>query len=289
MAIEVRKNKEIKKVLSFTVVLAFLLLLNSSAYCLDVMGPPVAELEFGQVRAGLDFTSSKMDLEMTNGLYDDYIDGIWIESGEALDVKLKDFKINRTYVNVGYGLGEGLEAFLRIGGANAKFDDSIWLNDEEFTSGAEFSAGGGIKFTFYREGDLKLGGLFQANMSSFDGELSSINWPSSDFVEVSTAEMQFALGASGTVNENISIYGGPYLHFVSGDLEDNISELYVNPSDSTDYGLLTSEFTWDIEEESILGGYLGVQMNFAENCSFNIEYQHTANAGALGMSLIGKF
>ena len=282
MIIGKKENQGFRKILSFTVVLAFLLFLNSSAYCLDFMGPPVAGLEWGQVEAGMNFTISKMDLELNGGLYDDYFDGIWIDSGEALDVKFKDFKINRAYANIGYGLMDGVEGFLRIGGANGKFDDSIWLNEEEFTSGAEFAFSGGVKFTFYNEGNLQLGGLFQAGMTNFDGELSSVNWSASDFVEVNMAEMQFALGACGDINENVSIYGGPFVHFVSGDLKDNS---YILDSG----GLLASEFTWDIEQESVLGGYLGIQMNFAENASFNIEYQHTSDAGAFGMSFVSRF
>ena len=257
---------------------------SSAAFSLDVMGPPAAELEHGQFKAGIEYSSTKMDLELNNGIWVEYLDGIYDFSGEALDIKIKDLKLNRTYMNLGYGVSDDFEAFLRIGGFNARFGDSIWEDSEKFSSGAELAVGGGFKFTLFREGNLKLGGLFQANTSSFDGQLSASHWSASDFVDVDMSEVQIALGASCECNEHLSIYGGPFLHFVSGDLHDEYSQV-----DSGTGGLLTSEYVWDIEEESVFGGYFGAQIALDDNCSFNLEYQHTADAGAFGMSLLWKF
>jgi hypothetical protein len=270
------------------VVLVFLTtcLYSLQAYSLDLMGPPAAELEQGVFEAGIEFTNSKMDIELINGFYDDFLDGAWLESGEAVDVTLKDLKINRTYAKLGYGIFDNVEIFLRLGGLNARFGDSIWLDSEKFESGAELAGGAGMKLTFFQVEGLKLGGLFQFSASSLDGQLKSPSWPASDFVEVNMSEVQLAVGASFQCNEFLTIYGGPFLHFASGELTDDIAELSTDPEYP---GLLTSEFNWDIEQESVLGGYIGAQLNFTHNCSFNFEYQLTADAQAFGLGLLLKF
>ena len=271
-----------KKLLTLLFVLGITGILNSRAFSLDVMGPPASELEFGMFRAGVDYTSSKMDLDLENGFYSYYLDGYLDDWGDAIDITLKDLKINRTYATFGYGMYDNVEVFARLGGFNARFGDSIWENSEKFDSGPELAGGAGVKFTFYQEDNFKLGGLFQFNSASFDGQLKSPYWLASDFVKINMTEVQLALGASCRFNEHLTVYGGPFLHSVGGDIRDDAAEPN-NP------GFLTSTFGWDIKQKSSLGGYLGAQLDFAENCSFNFEYQQTADARAFGMSLLFKF
>jgi hypothetical protein len=45
---------------------------------------------------------------------------------------------------------------------------------------------------------------------------------------------------------------------------------------------------YDLDEGSIFGGYIGTEIKIASNTDFRIEYQHTAAADALGMSLLFK-
>ena len=278
-----RKGKKLPLIL---IVLAIISVWNSQAFSLDVMGPPAAGLEYGMFEAGVEYTNSKMDLKLENGYYTDYVDGFLYDWGDALVITLKDLKINRTYATLGYGVYDNAEIFARLGGLNARFGDTIWEDSEKFYSGPELSGGAGVKLTFYEEDNVKLGGLFQFNSTSFDGELKSPYWPASDFVKIDLSEVQVAVGASCRCNDNLTVYGGPFLHFVDGDLRDNSSQLSADPNYP---GLFTSEFNWDIRQDSSLGGYIGAQMNFAENCSFNVEYQQTADARAFGMSLLFRF
>ena len=278
-----RKTK-IKNILSLLIIFMIICFWNSEAFSLDMMGPPAAGLEYGMFETGVDFSNSEMDIELYNGIYTDYIDNVFYDWGEALDVTLKDLKINRTYVQFAYGVYDNAEVFARLGGANAKFGDSIWENSEKFDSGTELAAGAGVKLTFFQEGNLKIGTLFQFNTGSFDGQLTSPYLSSSDFVKLHLTEVQLAVGASCQCNENLTIYGGPFLHFVGGDISDEYYEI-----DSGTGGLLKSKFKWDIEQDSALGGYIGAQINFAENCSFNLEYQQTSNSHALGMNINFKF
>ena len=259
---------------------------SSSAFALDPMGPPTAGLEQGQFLAGLDYSYSKMDLELSDGTWVEYLDGVFDISGEATSFTLKDFKATKTFVNFGYGFADMVEGFLRVGGTKGRFDDSIWEDSEEFDSGNNLVVGGGLKATFFEQDGLRLGGLIQGSWAEYQGELDAPHWASPDFVELDLTEVQIAVGAAYTWEDRLSVYGGPFLHFVSGDLEDNVSEAITV---GTAGSLLNSEYAWEVDEDSVFGGYIGAQLKISEGCSVSVEYQKTAAADAFGASILWKF
>jgi hypothetical protein len=265
-------------------VLAFLVVgwVGSAAFALDPMGPPTAGLKQGQFQVGADYSYSITDLKLRKGSWIEYLDGWFYDSGEAESFTLKDFKTNKVYASLGYGIADNWEAFLRLGGADAMFGDSIWEDAEKFDSPTDFAIGFGVKATFYEEDNLKIGGLFQASWAAFNGKLQAAHWTAADSVKIDVTEIQIAVGPTYKLLEGVSIYGGPFFHFVNGDLDDKFSEM-------TEEGILTSKYSWAIRESSIFGGYIGVQVDVTENTSFNIGYQHTAKADALSMSLVWRF
>ncbi|MFH1719135.1 MAG: hypothetical protein ABIF19_17405 [Planctomycetota bacterium] len=256
---------------------------GSKALALDPMGPPAAGLQHGQFKAGIDYSHSEMDLELNEGTWVEFLDGAFSDEGDATSFTLKNFKTNRTYANLGYGVADICEVFLRVGGANAKFGDSLWEDEERFDSSSGFALGGGIKATFLEEGNLKLGGLFQMSWSEYSGLLDAAHWAAPDFVEVDIAEIQIGVGATYMLSDRASVYAGPFLHFVGGDLDDVYSEVDGGG------GQLTSHYSWNIKQDSIVGIYVGTQLELTENCSFNVELQGTASAQAVGASLAWRF
>jgi len=263
--------------------LGFVLLVGgSAAFALDPMGPPTADLRQGQFEEGIEYSYGTMDLKLNNGIWIEHLDGVFYDSGNADSLTLKNFKTNKAYFNLGYGIIDGLDAFLRLGATSVTFGDSIWEDAEKFDNHADFTVGCGIKATFYEHDNLKLGGLFQANWAEFDGQLNAAHWAAADFVEMSVTEIQVAVGPTYKLADHISIYGGPFFHFVVGDLDDEFSE-------ASGGGLLTSKYSWDVNESSIFGGYIGAQVDIAENFSFNIEYQQTAAADALSVGFAWRF
>ncbi len=257
---------------------------GSSAFALDPMGPPTAGLEQGQFKAGVDYSYSKMDLEMSGGTWIEFLDGVFSDSGEATSFTLKDFKTSKAYINLGYGVADNCEGFLRVGGTKGKFGDSLWEDLEQFDSSGELAIGGGLKATFFEEGGLKLGALIQASWAEYHGRLDAPHWAAPDVVELDMAEVQIAVGATYTWADRLSVYGGPFFHFVSGHLDDTFSAVDAGSGD-----LLNSEYVWDINEDSVFGGYIGAQVEIGEGCSFNVEYQRTAAADAVGASLMWRF
>ncbi len=270
---------------TFTVILAITIIFFavSDALALDPMGPPAAGLEQGQFKAGIEFSHSEMDFELNEGTWVEFLDGAFFDEGDATSFTLKNFKTNRTYANFGYGVADICEVFLRVGGTNAKFGDSIWEDQESFDSSSGFAIGGGIKATFFDEGNLKLGGLLQIGWSEYSGLLDAGHWAAPDFVEVELAEVQIALGAQYALSDRASIYAGPFLHFIGGDIDDVFSEVDAGG------GQLTSHYSWNIEEDSIVGIFIGAQLEITENCSFNVELQGTGSAQAVATGVAWRF
>ena len=257
---------------------------SSNVFALDLMGPPAAELKKDMFRGGLEYSFSSMDLDLIEGKALVYRNGALLVSGPAASIKIKDFKVNALYATVGYGIFENCEAFLRLGAAKATFGDSLWDQGEEFDSDIDFAIGCGVKATFYEEFDWKIGAIFQINRSELDGEIDSSSWtiPQPNFVEISTTEMQIAMGATYMYSSRLSIYGGPFAHFISGNFDYDFNNI-------VDQGLDIGTFSWEINEGPTFGGYIGAQINIAKNFTGNIEYQHISNANVFGANIMMKY
>ena len=258
-------------------------LVASTAVALDPMGPPVAGLAEGQLKVGIDYSHSTMDLELDNGTWSELLDGVPLDAGEGVPFTIKNFKAYRTYANIGIGATDAVEAFVRVGGTSGRFGDSVWQDSEEFESSTDFAAGGGVKATFYDDGALRVGGLIQGSWAEYNGTLSAPQWFASDRVEMDLTQVQIAVGGAYTWDERFTLYGGPFVHFLSGDFDDTFSVV-----DATTGGLLTSNYNWEIDEDSVFGGYVGAQLELSDNCSFNIEYQSTGAADAVALSLLWR-
>jgi hypothetical protein len=86
-------------------------------------------------------------------------------------------------------------------------------------------------------------------------------------------ELQIAIGPSYT-GDRFCLYGGPFLHFINGDAEGTIAGIPVSG---------------DFEEDSNFGGFIGAQIEIAENTTFAVEYQMTGSAESVGLSMLWRF
>ena len=250
---------------------------SSAAFALDPMGPPMAGLKKGQFSAGADYSYSEMDLKLSEGKWSDSL-GF---SGKLPSGKIKNIKMNKVYANLGYGVADNWEMFLRLGGANTDFKTDLFdvgSVQKEFDSDTSFAIGFGTKATFYEEPKLKLGGLFQMSWASTDAKANGPTW--SESLGIDIMEIQIAAGPTYKLMECVSIYGGPFFHIIDGDVEAKLRFL-GSPT--------VTKRSYDIDEVGCFGGYIGTQVDVIENVPFCIEYQHTASADALAMSLIWKF
>ena len=273
----VKSSQTFRQVCRFGLALLIICSVSSSVYALDPLGPPVCELLKGEYKGGIDVSLSRQDFEMSPSQFSETINDVTTVGTAGLT--LKDFETYRAYVNLAYSPIYNWEAFVRLGGAIGKLGDEFWSQSEEFDSRRELALGGGIRVTFYEELALKIGGLVQANLSQFDGKLDASHWLTPDILEIEMLEIQAALGATYLFSDRFAVYGGPFAHLIYGDID------YVNTQE--DGGTLTiKKFNWDIDDDINYGGYFGAQFKLRRDCSFNIEYQQTSDAQAIGASLM---
>ena len=275
--------KKIRRILLSAFVLIMAGMSGSNVFALDMMGPPTAELDLNMFSGGLEYVYSKMDLELIEGKADLYQNGEFFGSGQAESQTIDNFKVNTLYATIGYGVFQNCEAILRMGAAKGKFGDTFWNEGEEFDNDYNLAIGAGFKATFWEGFAWKIGGLIQVNRTKLDGEIDSSSWsiPQPHYVEITTTEMQIAVGATYLWTGRVKFYGGPYARFISGDFDykfNRITELIANDT-----------YSWDINEGPIYGGYLGAQIKLPKNSFANLEYQHDSNADVFGANIAMKF
>jgi opacity protein-like surface antigen len=217
-----------KKMLLVAVVLMVVALAGSSALALPPMGPPTAGLKTGQFRVGVEYSYSDVDMKLEGHK----IDGV---------------TSNMILSNLGYGIMDEWEAFVRLGVAN--------VDVEDFSGDYGFAWGLGTKVTFLKQENLNWGALFQMTWTNSD-----------DDVKFDFYDMQIALGPTWKLNDTLSIYGGPFAHFINGDVDGA-----------------------DLEEDSSFGGYVGVEAALADNTSLFGEFQFTGGAVAFATGVGWKF
>lgn len=247
------------KLLVFVVV-AFLV---SPVSALTYMGSPTSNVKQGELLLGFDYSDSELDVE-------------W--RGYGLKGTIKNVESDLYLGKVGLGLSDGFELFGRFGLNRMDYTLSQMEYTEDiqdgfrFSSGNEFTWGVGTKATFGRKDNLSWGALFQLmdftghDKTYFDGYLVD--------TEIDAYEIQLAIGPSYEI-DNLCLYGGPFLHVIGGDVDMKSGS--------------TTLSSFDIEQGSEVGGYVGLGWQFAENSSLNVEYQLTGDAQVIGISLLNRF
>jgi len=234
-----------KKLLLLCVVVV-VCLLGSTALALDPMGPPTAGLKQGQCSIGLEYFYSDMNLRV-----------------EGSD--LKNVRMNKGYANLGYGIADNWEAFIRLGGAEADFK----TDEFEYNGDIGFAYGFGTRATIWEQSpELKWGGLFQMSWADVSG---TAKYPKED-VDLNAREIQIGVGPTWTPTKGLSIYGGPLVHFLHADWNGG-----------------ANTGTADITEANSFGGWIGAQVEVTKNLPVCVEWQYTGDADALGVSVICKF
>jgi opacity protein-like surface antigen len=261
-----------KKLLLAVVVVVCLL--SSVALALDPMGPPIAGLKQGQWSAGADYSYSEMDLKWSNGK--GRITGIG--SGDLPSVKIKNYEMNKLNANLGYGITDNWDVFLRLGGADGRGKGTLLGDTGKFDGDTEFAFGFGTRVTLWEQSpELKWGGLAQASWAKSEDKVTAGNF--SGDIEIDITEIQLAVGPSWTATKGVSIYGGPFCHLIYGDAEGKGRYMGTYPMKAS----------YDIREVSWFGGYIGAQVDVTENIPLYLEWQHTGNADAFCVGVVCKF
>lgn len=258
------------------------------ALALPPMGPPKATLEKNQWAVDFKYAYQEMDLEL-NGKARENLGSGWL-SWDFTEYRIINLTSNMFLGSVEYGICDNWNVFGHVGAADAEDEMKETLECgrpgnryQDFSGDFDTVWGFGTRATFCQDGNLTWGGLFQMTWSNpDDSDVKLRGDPSfSGDLELDFWEIQVAIGPTLQL-DGISIYGGPFLHFVQGDMvlkgstvEDSVTQLIESKA--------------DIREESIFGGYGGVQLYIDEKSYWYTEYQVTGNAWGLGTGIVWIF
>jgi len=279
-----------KKKHLFGVVFMVVCLCASAAPAFDPMGPPTAGLKQSSLSAGVEYMWSNMDIESYS--VHTKVNGI-PAPGLFVSGTVKNVESNKIYANLGFGMTDDWEVFLRLGAADADPDKSKNSDNLAGYTGCSdygFAIGGGTKITFLKSenGKLKWGALAQVSWAILDFDRKSYSIDGYDATlsaEIDLLEAQLAVGPTYNLREGVSIYGGPFFHFINGeaDLKGSIDGMPLKVSA-------------DLKQDSIFGGYVGIQIDIkpspsevTNGCYLFGEFQFTGDGWGFGTGFGYKF
>ena len=264
------KDKAMKRII---IVIIGIMLMSTQVLAFDLMGPTTSRLkDSGKTSVGVEYFWSNMEIDA---------DGF-----SALDLTsdtIDDFEINKITANLALGMGRGSEIFFRFGVADVDPDGDDWggIPDHMGSSDEALVLGGGAKWTFYDDGNFGWGLLTQVNWAEYDFDGKS--YPVGDYdvtlsSEFEIVEVQIATGPTFLFDDNIMVFGGPFLYFLNGDAE------FTGTVDG-----FREKISADLEQESILGGYIGAGIELSPKASFACEFQATSGNYGIGGQFVWKF
>jgi hypothetical protein len=213
-----------------------------SAWALSYMGPMTSQMRVNHWKLGLEYSRAQTSVDLSD-----------------FGTDIEDLKTDLYLPRLDYGIYEKMDIYVRLGWAEIE-DKGEGIEK----MGNELAWGLGIKSTIIESEDLNWGGLVQ--ITSTSGSESTL--------ELEIFEIQLAGGFVWKVNESIDLYGGPFLHWISGEM---------------DIRWLGQTFSSDIEEKSLLGVYAGIAIWATNKGELHLEYQKTADADALGIGIFYPF
>jgi hypothetical protein len=280
-----------KRIALFTFTVMLLCVSNPAVFALSPMGPPKALFGLNRWSVGIEYGNQTMDLEADGTVSSIIVDPLDVLPSVEYKHKIDNLKSNILMVRAGYGLNDNWDAFVRLGLADAKGDieyrnpvNASPFEYEGFDGSFGLAWGIGTRATFWQDDNISLGGLLQITwLEPDESSIGLSGEPSfSGDAEIDIEEVQIAIGPTWRVNDSISIYGGPFVHFIDGDLD-----ISGRTFDMGQEILLDTK--GDIEEESQFGGYVGAHLDMGENTSCYIECQLTSDAWGIGIGSAQRF
>jgi hypothetical protein len=258
--------------------------MSAGALAVGFMGPPTAELKQGQWNMGYNYTYSDMDLDRTTFKPKFLIEGLSIEGPSTAKVDIEDFKTQRHYFTVGYGLADWWELYAQVGGADVKAEleaegESMGLNFDN-----DFAWGWGTRITLAEQDKVKWGVSAQMNWLDTDTEkkyteeILGEQAPITEKWDIESFDLLVAFGP--TVDMGCwKLYGGPFYYMFDGDFDITLKAFDVKGA----------VFNADMEEDSSFGGFIGAIFPLSQSMDWTTEFAATGDGWAIGTGLGWKF
>ena len=286
-----------KRTAMLVVALMVVSMCSSVVVALPPMGPPKAMVGQDQWTVGVGFSHGEVDLDTRGTGREDEGFGFFAPVSDKHEIE--NLTTNIILGSLGFGISDSWDVFVSVGAADAEDDiteelagGAVGNRYTGFDSSYEIAYGFGSRATFWEDGDITWGGLFQILWQNPDGsvDLGAFTDPiarTDAFTLTGDAELDFwelqvAVGPTWE-GDNFRVYGGPFLHIVDGDID--IDTAGVDAADAP-WRVVSSG---EVEEASRFGGYAGAQWLMSENTIANLEIQVTADAWAVGLGAVWKF
>lgn len=254
------------------------------------MGPPMAMLGEGHWGLGGEYGYESMDLHafgtITEGIPDLFLDSY------AQLADIQDLQSHMFFGTLAYGICDNWDIFARVGAANAK--DDVLLFDPNnpdvvgdrigFDGGFGLAWGAGTRATFCRSGPWSVGGLAQVTWfrpGKSDFTLTGFGLPDEALagdMELDYWQAQMSLAVAYQI-DTLSLWAGPFLQFVRGNLDINADFLVGELPVGTVDGCL------DLEESSQIGAHFGANWRMADQLYLWGEGQVTGDSWLVGLGL----
>jgi hypothetical protein len=272
---------------SLSAIVVVLLLSCSVTFALDPMGSAEDKLQKGQFGIGVEYSESDVDF-MAKGksilaTYNITAGNLLGIQSEKQHLTLDGVEIRKAYAAFGYGITDNLEAFMRVGMA-----DADWRDDGD----THFSLGLRTGLTLYEKDALKISALAQYSWAESDFDslplttvVGGTPYPLVMSGSLSLHEIQISMGPTYELTDGISLYGGGFFHLMDGSL-DLKGSVTTSGLPQFRYDMDSS---YDIDQVSELGVYIGTRIKTTNNISYSIEYQRTDSADAIAMRLLWRF
>ena len=181
----------------------------------------------------------------------------------GITITVEDVELNTYMANMVYGIAPNWEVQIDLGVSD--------YDDGDLTSTGDFAWGVGVRNTFWQKEKTKCGAVIMAHWykASGSGITLGIPWEEED----SWSEIQIAFGPSYK-DGAWCLYGGPFLHYIHGEAKGTIAGVRVSG---------------DFQQDSVFGGFVGLQVELAANTMLGVEFQLTGSAHALGLGMLWRF
>ena len=252
------------RVLKVIIFCILFVMCNSGVYALNLFGPPNAELEKGQFEYGLEHSYSRraMDFGYDSG------------TGNMPNFGNNIMRMDTIYSRLSYGFSEKIEGFASAGWARIVDKEHQRIDVDGRIYGV------GAKYTLSEYYLVKWGVMVQADIVRTDGTWyrphSYGDWYGD--VDLNYYQILVAGGANYQLSKTAFMYGGPFCYYLDGRAE--YKEQWPYPGWIEKY---------DLENKSMFGWYVGMQMLIRTDIGLNLEYQRTSHDNMLACGFLWKF
>lgn len=255
-----------KKLLAATAI-SGLCLAAPQAMALDLLGSPIPSLSKGGWAIEAEYAAGEAEIERL-------LSPTWTNSGTTSSTKHKFDDITKMGVKVSYGIAENVEAFARIGQAEA--DTQQFRNNglPAFSMNGDGDTywGAGLKVFLCTFEGVKIGLTGQWSTVEYNATGENDWWGAPGTLFNTLDELQVAVGGETALSDGINVFGGAVFQQVTGD-----SYFQEDGGDSSN--------RQPLEEDSTIGFYVGGSWRVMQNVTISGEYQAVGDDNLMGASL----